>query len=855
VVEWYDPIVELARAAASNFQNPQWLWGIPIAFIVLLILIRWSPVRISYDPDASRRLRRLRVTVFLLRFIAVTLVLIALATPVTTITKESAGDPRALILIDKSASMDAYDMSTVAYLTEKIGDQLPTTVSEFGSPTQSPIGDAVLGHPEHILIISDGNANTGVDIRDVAQIARSNNVSLNAIDLNPTTEDAAVVVDVPAQVPLGFPAGIVVTVTSTALQPVPLTVTIDGQQVYSGTVIGAVPLDPVLSTGYHRIEARIGQGGTHAGNDAHFRVLEVLEKPKILILTKGAGPLEAALGKSFDATVATSLPSDLSPYTAVVINDVHASRVGSSTVLAEFLKDEQGGAYGNGLVVIGGFNSYDRGAYGNTQLESLLPVKVGKAKRNLGDNNLVFVIQISGSTGDTRYVAGAGGALVEVKDDISTLDVIKAQSVSAINSLNLRNNVGVVVFGVSTAGQSFDNPQDALEASVVRLADVKTLASNKQDIVSTEKGIPALRGGGTTAPAIALEEAIQMLQTKTGGKTIIFLSNGRFAAGLGDTGAGAKADVEAKLQKARRLGIGVHMIGVGSTDSDPAAFAKKVDEGFMVAAAERTDGLYDRATSLARLTVNYGDPDEKGFGEDFSLVTMSLTHFITRGLELDVVLNGYNEVAPKDGSRMLVATDGGQPALVTWNYFNGRVASLTTFTASGLGPLLSGKNSDLVRNTVLWAIGDPARKADVVIRVPTATVGEKSEITFISKEPISGNCADTPLSFVRSSGDSYVFSFTPTQIGFGTACGVPYAVNEQSERWRVGESASLSEAVRMTGGDVFTFDQVDQIVERIRTVSTRVTVERTELRNPFVALAIIVFLLEIFIRRLTKVSG
>ncbi len=80
-------------------------------------------------------------------------------------------------------------------------------------------------------------------------------------------------------------------------------------------------------------------------------------------------------------------------------------------------------------------------------------------------------------------------------------------------------------------------------------------------------------------------------------------------------------------------------------------------------------------------------------------------------------------------------------------------------------------------------------------------------------------------------------------------------MNEQSERWRVGESASLAEAVRMTGGDVFTFDQVDAIVERIRTVSTRVTVERTELRNPFVALAVLVFLLEIFIRRLTKVSG
>ena len=855
-MQWYEPLLDAWSQVAGNVRHPAWLWGIPIAFVIILFLIRWDSVRVAYDPDAQRRLWKMRMVVFVMRFLAVTLVLIALATPVTTITRESAGDPHALVLVDRSGSMDAYDTSTVPYLTERIGNLLPTTVQEFGSEAQSPVGDAALGHPEHLLIISDGNANTGVDLYDVAQVARSNNLSISAVDLQPIKEDAAVVIDAPAQLPLGFPAGMTVEVTSTSQQAVPLTVLIDGQQVYSAPALGRIQFDQALPTGYHRIEAHIGQGGANGQNDDHYRVVEVLEKPRILVLTRGAGPLEAALGRSFDTTVSTTLPQDLAQYTTIVTNDVTASAVGSgASRIAEYLRDEAGGAYGNGLVVIGGFNSYDRGGYGNTQLETLLPVKVGKPKRNLGDNNLVFVIQVSGSTGGVRYVRNADGSLSEIRDDVSVLDIIKAQAVSAINSLNLRNNVGVVVFGVSTEGQSFDSPQEAIQASVRRLAEIKTLATSKQDILSAETGIPALRGGGTTAPGIALEEAIQMLQSKSGGKTIILLSNGRFAAGLGDTGAGAKADVEAKLEKARRLGIAVHLIGVGSTDSDPSVFTKKVDETYLTAVAERTDGLYDRATSLARLTVNYGDPDEKGFGEEFSLVTMSLTHFITRDLELDAVLNGYNEVAPKDGSRMLVATDSGNPAVTTWNYFNSRVASVTVFTASGLGPLLSGNNSDLLRNTVLWAIGDPTRKRAVSVRVPTAIVGEDAEITFVSSEPISGNCPDTTLSFERSSGDAYVFSFTPVRAGFGTACGIPYAVNNPSERWRVGESAQLAEAVRATGGDVFTFDQAEAIAERIRTVSTRVTVETTELRNPFIALALLLFLAEIFIRRLSKVSG
>ena len=343
-----------------------------------------------------------------------------------------------------------------------------------------------------------------------------------------------------------------------------------------------------------------------------------------------------------------------------------------------------------------------------------------------------------------------------------------------------------------------------------------------------------------------------MLKDKDGDKTIILLTNGRFSAGLtGGDDVPTKANTLALIDNAKkRYNIKTQTLGVGS--SDDKVFSSKVDEEFLRKAATIGDSTYDRATNMMSLIVKYGDPKEKGFGENFVLVPLSLTHFITKDVVLDAILNGYNEVAPKEGSRMLVSTDSGTPAVTVWNYFNGRVATVTVFTANGLGPLLAGNNSDLLRNTVLWAVGDPTRKQEISIRIPTAVVGRSTEAVFVSKVPVNGDCKDTPLQFERSSGDSYLFSFTPKTIGFGTACNVPYAVNNPPELWRVGINEDLKTAVGVTDGGVFEPEQVDKIAERIKTVSKKVTVEKTELRNPFLLIAVMLFLLEIFIRRLVQ---
>jgi uncharacterized membrane protein len=848
-MQFVDLLFSNIATITANFKHPIFLWGIPIFFVFLLILITRTFVRYSLDEEGQRKLRRTRIIVFIFRFIALSLLCIALATPFTELSKESDGNPHAVILVDKSGSMESYDTSFVSQLGRDVSAHMPTSVKEFGTQTDSPVGDAILGQDAHVLLISDGNANTGVDLLDVAQVIQENNLSINIISLSPVKDDSAVFIEAPQSVPLGYPVDIRVMVTATSGKAVPLRVLIDGKEVYSAATIGAITLTPTFGTGYHKIEAHIASSDARAENNEFYRVVQVLEKPKVLVLAKSRGPLEIALSGIFDTTLMTSLPTDpaqLQEYSAIVIDDQPLNKIGNSKNIAEFLRDEAGGKYGGGLVVIGGFNSFDRGEYQSSQFETLLPVKVGRAKRSIGENNIVFVIQVSGSTGGTKYDVNSKQTITEAQP---TIETIKAQAVSAINSLNLKNNVGVVAFGVTTTGESFGSAEELIQHSVVRISEIKPLYNNKQELV--EK-IPRITGGGTTAPDVALRTAVDMLKDKSGDKTIIFLTNGRFSAGLGEgDNVPAKANTMAVIENARkRYNIKTQTIGVGS--SDDATFAKKVDEVFLKQAAVAGDSTYDRATNLASLIVKYGDPKEKGFGESFNLVPLSLTHFITKDVDLTAVLNGYNEVVPKDGSRMLVATDAGNPAVVVWNYFNGRVAVVTVFSANGLGQLLEGNNSDLIRNTVLWAVGDPTRKQEVRTTVPLTVVNHKAEITFVSKQPITGTCPDTPLAFDRSSGDTYIFTFTPTKTGFGTACTIPYAVNSESEYWKVGLNTELQNAVGITGGDSFTADQVEQIVEQIKTVSTRVTTQQTEIRNPFVALAIIVFLIEIFIRRLTN---
>ncbi|MBR9703644.1 VWA domain-containing protein, partial [Candidatus Woesearchaeota archaeon] len=321
--------------------------------------------------------------------------------------------------------------------------------------------------------------------------------------------------------------------------------------------------------------------------------------------------------------------------------------------------------------------------------------------------------------------------------------------------------------------------------------------------------IPRLIGGGPSEIGLALQGAYDILKTKTGQSNyVLILTDGNVAPSI-------QRESLLAVENLQRRGVKVFTYGVGRDE-------KNIMSDFLKAVATAGDGLFagpvysTRDARPAQISIQWGDPDAKGFGDEFGLITFSLTHFITQGLEPTAVLNGFNQVTPKSNARMLVTTDFGHPALTVMSYGNGRVAALTVFTGGGLGPLLNAENSIIITRTVNWAIGDPQRKQDFYVDIQDARIGEQTKAVIRTEETISA-----PEVELIKDGDRYTALFTPDRTGFSTFFGATYATNYEREYQEVGMNIVLNETVRMTNGKIFSPEDIDAIVAHVSELSKR----------------------------------
>ncbi len=840
MLDYFDQLLALAPLEA-----PRWLLLIPIIIFLLFFLLRTNVVKVTLDNIQERKRKKMRWIIFFSRSIVFTLILIALATPFAQIQEETSGDPEITILVDESKSMEVLETAFVEELEAALSQEIPTTVRTIARDENSNIGDGILDNLEpgkQVLLISDGNVQKGTSLSDVAFFANNNlNASISAIQLDAKEEDAAVSIQGPNKVVAGTSNNYLVSISASHNNAVPVRVLIDGQVVFDETTRDrTLAFEKEFTIGTHKIEARIGGNDYFSQNNEFYKTVTVLEKPRILLLSNKDTPVEGILNELYTVTKRNSIPQDLSEYYAIVANDVPASSFTDPNAIHEFLLDEEGGFFGGGMVVIGGFNSYDRGGYQNSPIESMLPVTVGKGEQKKGDDNIVIVLDISGGSTGIRYEqeceAPGNCRWVEVVDEVSALDIIKAQTLNLIGSeknILATNKVGVIAFGAQGTVESPD--QDYQAADTVKIIEPLDYLYNNQGRI--KENIPRLRGGGPSEIGIALQTAYGMLSNRPGQNNYVLLLTD------GNVGPSIQNQAGVVVSNLRKQGIQVFTYGVGRNEQN-------VMSDFLSTLAEMGDGLYEgpvfttRDVNPSRISIKWGDPDQKGFGDEFGLITFSLTHFITRDLELSATLNGFNQVAPKSTAKQLLVTDFGQPALTTMNYGNGRVAALSVFTGSGLGELLNADNSVAITRTVNWAIGDPERKQDFFVDIGDARIGEQITATIKSDETIN----DPNIELIRN-GDSYTAYFTSERVGFNTFFGAEYATNYVKEYQNVGMSAELNATVEATQGKLFSPEDTNAIIEHVTAMSKQQIVERKVVRWPFLSLALLIFLLEIFIRR------
>jgi hypothetical protein len=206
----------------------------------------------------------------------------------------------------------------------------------------------------------------------------------------------------------------------------------------------------------------------------------------------------------------------------------------------------------------------------------------------------------------------------------------------------------------------------------------------------------------------------------------------------------------------------------------------------------------------------------------------------------------------RPGADFLVASADGTPAVASWRYGLGRVTTITTYgEAGGLDGLLSQPDSLLVTKSANHAIGDPERKATGVTDIADTRVGEPTTVVYRGSSPPS----DTDVPFSATDDDVYRAEVTPTTPGFETVAGTTYAANYHAEYAGFGPSPALAESVRSTGGQQFERNEAAEIAAFTRQQSTRVRDVRQTWDWALLSGALLIFLLEVIVRRLQVYNG
>ncbi|SFR43503.1 vWA domain-containing protein [Halogeometricum limi] len=500
--------VEVALGeVTAGLERPLFLLALPLGALLL-----WGLVWYGADGTASERSRR---WFFAARVLTVALLVVAAAGPYTVQSTETLGDPRVTLLVDRSDSTGVAPARAdrLATAVEEAG--VPVTTTTIATGSSSPVGDGVAANLREngsVVLLSDGRVTEGRSIPEVTELARSLNATVSVVSPTPGETERHVTVNGPSKTSVGVESTFLVSVGGVEIDsPTTVTVEVDGERVLEETIQNASDAREFTytfsETGTHEVTARIDSVDQFEQNDVFYKTVRAVDRPKILYVSQRSYPFESYLEQVYDVETASSVPDDLSPYYAVVMQDTPASQVGNVDALQEFVID------GNGLLVVGGPNAFENGGYEGSSLASMLPVTTGEGTGQA--TNIVLTIDVSGSS--------QGGMRVQ-----------KAVALSALEQLGNQNDVGIVGFN----------------QRAYSVAPIQPLGPNREGLSDR---VRRLQAGGATDIAGGLRGAGEMLGDDPG--TVILISDGH-------------DNPDASVQYANRLrSQGKQIIAIGAGDN------------------------------------------------------------------------------------------------------------------------------------------------------------------------------------------------------------------------------------------------------------------------------------------------
>ncbi|KXS42662.1 MAG: hypothetical protein AWU59_1536 [Methanolobus sp. T82-4] len=808
--------------AIINFESPEMFWLIVPVIIGGIYLFRKSTKK----------------SLIISRMIVAILLVIALASPYTLDARVSSSENPDIVLIsDETASMELFNGETSTNLYEALTAMTPTTLVRL-TGEETALGDAIMQYARgdnQIVLVTDGNNNRGAEIEEALEFAEDVGTTVYYVEPDLETNDLSAQIIGDKTVIVGNENQFNILVTQADEETISFSYELyrDDELIRSGdSEIGEdertktipVPQVSFSELGEHTLRLVITPSSdSDPINNEFYKSIYAIPKPPIQAVgLETDSPLAYNLFKLYDVDTSDDF-SDLDSTKAIVLDNVHANSLSAGDVenLKEYLRD------GRGIVVVGGERSYNFGNYLDSDIEQILPV-ISEPTDYSGGRNVVLVLDVSQST-------AAHG----------TLGDILGNAVHIIENENLRDAyLGVIAFG--SEGLDVSNGLVYLGSA----SNVESLRNSVETLSPTTTSETSLNEG--------LLIAEEWLQNEVGELDIIIISDG-----------GIEQSYDESLEIANNIqGNGVNMYYVHIQSSAPSQYdntgtpyAEKLMSEiggiyFHVAQGERANIVFD---DLQEPT----DTDNETQISSYPLIELNTKHFITRDVEPEGNITGFNDVTPKAGADRLLITSTGKPVLTTWRYSLGRVAALTTDNGEGgetrwATQLYSGNNSKLISSTLSWAVGNPREETGAVVEAPDGWFGTPVEIELTMYDEgipiLKLDGEDVPISLT---GDNvYEASVEPGTIGVHDLSGYPIAINYGLEYRDVGLNEDLPAMIKQYGGQIYEDGQdarANLLVDARENSQTLVR-ESISQKIWFLLAALVIFLGEVILRRIREIQ-
>ncbi|MHC4913952.1 MAG: vWA domain-containing protein [Planctomycetota bacterium] len=635
----------------------------------------------------------------------------------------SGGRPRALIFVDRSASLRSVRPTTVSAaraVERALSARFDVGFAAFASSARSldaedleelvddeagtdlgPVFDlaaARLRPGEPAVVITDGVI-TARGARRAAARWGKGSPALVFLPLGPVDPDAALTaLDAPARVRPGQRFAVLVTVEGSASSPVEVKLrrgVRGGAETSLGTRRVTLPagvrerrlvryIDTAPERGVLEYSAVLGAAGdAEGGNNAARSYTTVTGRLRALVIGSGAavGHLRGA-GLDAEELPPEKLPADLSAWDALFIENVPRARIGAAAerALVDYVRG------GGGLVAVGGPDSCGSGGYSNGgRLESVLPASmVPPDEKGLFT---VLLLDRSGSMGEEA----AGGR--------RKLDVVRsaAKEILGAGTFEPGDLLTVVAFESRAAEIApASRPADEGAAAKIRAA------------------LDGLVVGGSTDLVAALQKALEVLGAAPDPKAprhAILLSDG-LPVGPGGSG-GRRKQRGQLLELAGRIAAGgatLSTVGTGSRSEDAdllrALAARGRGRFYVPPDLSALAGIFRRDLSRKRAEIASGRFRPVRTGRAMAGLPDELPELKARNRVSAKPAAWVALEAPASGGR------GREPLLLAWERGRGRAVCFASDAGSSWnrGAISARAGRELFGALAHWAAGRSSRE-------------------------------------------------------------------------------------------------------------------------------------------------